>query len=433
MFDFGVFDKSGDLNQLQNRISEVFALILTILIPSLCVIDFLMGYNLLYVSVKFLFAFPFLIGYLVMKKYGYHQLILLLMISIGLVAISLNFFLSEAHRGRTLYTLFIFVVSSVFMLRGRWSGMWIVLVFLVYGVLIFLGRMEKYKMTFDVYSKDDFFQDQIITMTWTSLFTLVMILLFIKSYQKQNSYMLELQKEKENALSRLENLNDKKNQLLALLSHDLRTPVTSLSFTLELAEEGIINEKEVNQIISNLKRQSFHLSKVLDNTLEWVITEMEGSDSEVLAVNPLVLSEEMVEVMRFQAAQKSQDLVLEFEGNPLVVNLAFKEIRIILKNLLDNAIKFTAENSSIVVKVFQNNSRLRWEVRNPGKPITESERAFLFELKARKTEGTLREKGTGIGLSLCHKIASRNGWEIGYLYPEDGWNVFFLEIDLPRS
>ncbi|MFV8227009.1 sensor histidine kinase, partial [Christiangramia aquimixticola] len=110
----------------------------------------------------------------------------------------------------------------------------------------------------------------------------------------------------------------KKNQLLALLSHDLRTPVTSLSFTLELAEEGIINEKEVNQIISNLKRQSFHLSKVLDNTLEWVITEMEGSDSEVLAVNPLVLSEEMVEVMRFQAAQKSQDLVLEFEGNPLV-------------------------------------------------------------------------------------------------------------------
>ena len=128
------------------------------------------------------------------------------------------------------------------------------------------------------------------------------------------------------------NYLDKKNQLLAHLSHDLRTPVTSLSFTLELAEEGMINEKDITQIMTNLKHQSYHLSKVLDNTLEWVITEMEGSDTDALAINPIVLSEEMVEVMRFQAGQKSQELVLEFEGNPFVVNLAFKEIRIILKN-----------------------------------------------------------------------------------------------------
>ena len=433
MFNWGVFDKSGDLNQLQNRISEVFALILIGLIPLLCFVDFLMGYKLLYISIKLLFVIPFVVGYLVMKKYGHHQIILVFIFAIGLFAVSLNFFLSEVHRGRTLYTLFIFVVSSVFMLRGRWSGVWVVLVFLVYGILIFLGKMEKYKLAFDVYSSDDFFQDQIITMTWTSLFTLIIILLFIKSYQRQNSYMIELQKDKEAALAQLENLNDKKNQLLALLSHDLRTPVTSLSFTLELAEEGMINEKEIAQIISNLKLQSYHLSKVLDNTLEWVITEMEGSDTDALAINPIVLSEEMVEVMRFQAGQKSQELVLEFEGNPFVVNLAFKEIRIILKNFLDNAIKFTSENSSIVIRVAQNDSKLRWEVRNQGNPVRESDRAYLFELKAKKTEGTSREKGTGIGLSLCHKIASRHGWQIGYLYPEDGWNVFFLEIDLPRS
>ncbi|AMQ57792.1 sensor histidine kinase [Algoriphagus sanaruensis] len=433
MLNFGVFDKSGDLNQLQNRISEVFALILTLLVPLLCVLDFLMGYKLIYISIKFLFVFPFLIGYLVMKKYGHHQLILILMFTIGLAAISLNFFLSEAHRSRTLYTLFIFVVSSILMLRGRFSWVWITLIFVVYGVLIGLGRLEKYKVAFDIYSSDDFFQDQILTVTWTSLFTLVIILLFIKSYQKQNLYMLELQKDKELALNKLENLNDKKNQLLALLSHDLKTPVTSLNFTLELAEEGMINEKEMAQIISNLRTQSFHLSKVLDNTLEWVITEMEGSDADLATINPVVITEEMVEVMRFQANQKSQSVEFEAMGDSLEIILPFKEIRIILKNFLDNAIKFTPKGSIILVQLFQNFSKIRWEVKNEGKSVDEADRPFLFELKAKKSEGTLQEKGTGIGLSLCKKIASRQGWEIGYLYSDNKWNVFFLEIDLTKS
>ncbi len=433
MFKFGVFDNSGDLNQLQNRISEVFALILTILIPFLSFIDFLMGYNLVYVSVKLLFAIPFLIGYLVMKEYGYHQLILIIIISVGLIGVSINFFFSEAHRGRTLYTLFIFVVSSVFMLRGRWSGLWVGLVFLVYGVLIGLGKMDKYKLTFDVYTSDDFFQDQIITMTWTSLFTLTIILLFIKSYRNQNLYMLQLQKEKELALNKLEALNDKKNQLLALLSHDLKTPVASLNFTLELAEEGIINEMEMGQIIGNLKTQSFHLSKVLDNTLEWVITEMEGTDSDLATVNPARLTEEMAEVMQFQATQKSQSLEVQIDGISSEIDLSFKEIRIILKNFLDNAIKFSPKESTILVQVSQSLSSLRWEVKNQGKPVSEVDRPFLFELKAKKSEGTLREKGTGIGLSLCQKIASKHGWKIGYLYSEDGWNVFFLEIELTKS
>jgi signal transduction histidine kinase len=293
--------------------------------------------------------------------------------------------------------------------------------------------MDRYKLTFDVYTSDDFFQDQIITMTWTSLFTLTIILLFIKSYRNQNLYMLQLQKEKELALSKLEALNDKKNQLLALLSHDLKTPVSSLNFTLELAEEGIINEKEMGQIIGNLKSQSFHLSKVLDNTLEWVINEMEGSDSDLTIVNPARLTEEMVEVMQFQATQKSQIVDVQIIGIPSEIDLSFKEVRIILKNFLDNAIKFSPKESTILVQVSQSLSALRWEVRNQGKPVNEADRPFLFELKAKKSVGTLREKGTGIGLSLCQKIASKHKWQIGYLYSEDGWNVFFLEIQLTKS
>lgn len=421
-----------DLDQLQKRISEVFALLISVLIVLLSGIDLVLGFKVLFVLIKLSFAVPFFVGFLIMKRIGQHQAVLNGFFAFGLIAISLNFFLMEENRDRTLYTIFVFVVSNVILMNGRSRFVWLGIIFLVYGLLFWVRIDEEYSDS-SQFSSLSMFQNHLVTMVWTSLFLFVLIYLFIRSYQIQNRSMAKLQKDNELVLEELKVMNVRKNQLLALLSHDLKNPVTSLNFTLELAEQGMINEKELFQIITNLKNQSFHLGKVLDNTLAWVLSEMEGAESELSLTEPISLAEEMVDMMSFQANQKSQQLVLETLGTSLRLNLAIKEIKIILKNFLDNAIKFSPEGSTIYLIISQKTDFLRWEVRNQGVPIGESERQFLFEFKARKSEGTKKEKGTGIGLSLCKKIATSKGWDLGYQFTPEEWNVFYLEMPMSKG
>ncbi len=126
-------------------------------------------------------------------------------------------------------------------------------------------------------------------------------------------------------------------------------------------------------------------------------------------------------------------MVFELNGPNLVVNLEAKEVKIILKNLLDNAIKFSPVGALIYLSLTTSDDKIRWEVRNTGKLIPEELRNHLFDFGAKSAKGTKNEKGTGIGLSLCKKIADHLGMRLGYLINESNENVFYLEIDLEST
>jgi signal transduction histidine kinase len=64
-------------------------------------------------------------------------------------------------------------------------------------------------------------------------------------------------------------------------------------------------------------------------------------------------------------------------------------------------------------------------VKNAGIKIPKEDHLFDFNVKS--TVGTQKEKGTGLGLGLCKRIATRIGFEVGYEYSPDGYHVFFLE------
>lgn len=220
-------------------------------------------------------------------------------------------------------------------------------------------------------------------------------------------------------------LNQKKNQLIAVLSHDLKGPMTSLESSLTLAEQNILENEDLGLVFSELKEQSIHLSQVLDNTLDWVLAEMDDRPAEQVKVTLSQFSEEMCEIMRVQAGKKQQTIHLSLMGPDREESLAVNETRIVLKNLLENAIKFSSNGSHIELCLRLDGGEMRWEVRNSGSRISAEVEAELFELKAKPSLGTGREKGSGIGLSLCKKIAQKLDMELGYEYL-DGQNVFFL-------
>jgi len=273
---------------------------------------------------------------------------------------------------------------------------------------------------------ENLFWDHLVTIWGTGLFSFLGIHIFLKNYLAQNKRLRIIQAEKELALQELATLNTKKNQLIALLSHDLKNPIGMLRQTLDLVDRGAFEEGEFQLILKNLRNQSYHLSGMLNNTLNWVLAELEDKELEMESLSLYQLTDEMLEGMMIQAVSKKQTIESEKTGEDQILEIEASEIRIILKNLLDNAIKFTPVGGEIGFNLIISSKEITWTIKNQGKPIPLPEESILFDFKVKTTFGTMREKGTGIGLPLCKKIADKLDMELGFYRTDDGKNSFFL-------
>jgi len=361
-----------------------------------------------------------------MRKYGYYQLIIQVLIFIGLVLVSINFLYNDGYQGPTFYTIFVFVVGIGILIGGWPKIAWMLFAFILYSVL-FYGEVNEW---FDVpryyTGLENLFWDHIVTIWWTGMFSFLGIHIFIKNYRNQNNRMKFIQSERELALQELASLNTKKNQLIALLSHDLKNPIGMLEQTLDLVDKGAFEEGELELILRNLRNQSYHLSGMLNNTLNWVLSELEDRDLEKERVSIYKLTDEMKEGMLAQAVSKKQGITSPKIGIDQILEIEASEIRIILKNLLDNAIKFTPIGGEIEFDLISSEKEITWNVKNEGKPIPPAEVLKLFDFKVKTTYGTMREKGTGIGLPLCKKIADKLEMTLEFSRTANGKNSFHL-------
>lgn len=411
---FGPFDQPGNLQQLQHRISEAFALLTGVLMIFLGVSDFAVGLSHFIVFAKLAFSLPFLIGYWVMRRYKSYDPVIHWMLAFGLFAICVNFFNNEGYKGPTTYTFFIFIVAITILTRGKMMYFWLITAHLIYSLLFYGEVVGWYIIDPQYINSENLFWDHWVTLLWTGLFVFFGIYIFVSKSRQQNEALKQIQKEKDLALAELESLNVKKNQLLAVLSHDLRSPIGTLSQTLELAEKDYLEKDELELIFSDLKSQSFHLNKVLNNTLDWVLAELEDRQPEITAIKPSDLLSEMKKIMQVQASRKQQEIITIEHGIDSPVAIELNEIKIILKNLLDNAIKFSPVGSKIDLISKRMDNDLRWEVKNEWQDREELIDHDLFEFKVKTSFGTEREKGTGLGLPLCKKMAEKLEMKLGF-------------------
>jgi two-component system sensor histidine kinase/response regulator len=423
-------DKSGNLEELQNKIALVFAAFAGTLMIFLGISDYFIGLSAFIIGLKLTLAIPFFIGYWYMKKFGKYQLILNMMIGAGVMVIIFNYFENDGFDGPTLYTFFIFIVAIAILIKGAWKAIWLFLVTLTFSLLFYLEVYGYYSVPRIYTSLENRFWDHWITLIWCGLFVYAGVMVFIKNYQRQNFFLNQLRKENEINLEKLSDVNQKKNQLIALLSHDLKNPIATLSSTMEMVDRGEFDDDDMKQIFSELKNQSFHLNKVLNNTLSWVMTELDDRTFELKKVDPKDLMKEIRDTMLIQAERKNQRISLKIDGETEEIDLEENEIKIILKNLLDNALKFSQSDSTIELSLKVAPNMLRWEVQNEGPVIPENLRDELFEFKVKTSYGTNREKGTGLGLPLCKKIADKLEMKLGFEADGASKNIFFLERNL---
>ncbi|MCL5028534.1 MAG: PAS domain S-box protein [Bacteroidetes bacterium] len=230
---------------------------------------------------------------------------------------------------------------------------------------------------------------------------------------------ISLRKKVEEELTRstenLIKLNETKDRFISIISHDLRTPFSSiLGFTDLLLSDSDLTASEQKQYVEFIRESSKSMLSLVNSLLDWTRLQTGRIRFEPEKIEVHKIIENSLNALTGVAFQKNIEIVSKIKDDVFV--FVDKELILqVFNNLLSNAIKFTPKYGSIFISV-NKSSRMRFlefSVKDTGKGIKAENIKKLFRVDAKfSSEGTEGEKGTGLGLSLVKEIIEKHGGTI---------------------
>ena len=208
--------------------------------------------------------------------------------------------------------------------------------------------------------------------------------------------------------------NALKNKLFSIIGHDLKQPFNSIQGLLELMESTNLEENTRISIVNRIRISNKTALSTLENLLQWGISIQKETKitQSVIQVAPTVNS--IFEVLAETAENKQISLENQVDAN-LFIWINTDHLELVLRNVVANAIKFSHPKSKIIVENIALNSEKWAEIRitDYGVGIPKAQLAKLFEeTEVITTQGTAREKGTGLGLMICKEFITKNDGKI---------------------
>lgn len=239
---------------------------------------------------------------------------------------------------------------------------------------------------------------------------------------------LEKQMLKERALEK------SKIDLITGVSHDLRTPLTSLIGYLDLLRTNTFqNQAEYERFVHNSYNKAIHLKKMLDDLFEY--TRLSNSNIQ-LSLN-MVDIHQLLDQMLFEfeplAQENSIQVVKRIGHTPIISLIDSGKFARAIDNLLMNALKYSVKPGWISVLLRSDELRYYIEVENQGQPLSQEQEHKLFDRFykvdfSRSSEGI--QAGAGLGLSIARNIIEMHGGTLKLAHTD---GTFIFTISLPYS
>jgi signal transduction histidine kinase len=225
----------------------------------------------------------------------------------------------------------------------------------------------------------------------------------------------------------LEEVNNVKDKLFSVVSHDIKGPLSSLHLALTLAKSGALSSEEFQELTASLELRLSQTSEFIDNLLQWAKLQMKGETFEPDKLDVSALAQESVRLLEPECVQKKITLKNNLQG-AFNAYADLNMMRSVVRNLLTNAIKFTQPNGTITINAYRVDAKIIISVSDTGVGIPAINRERLFTLTSITTEGTHNEKGTGLGLLLCREFVEKNGGKIWVESEQGKGTTFFFSI-----
>ena len=271
----------------------------------------------------------------------------------------------------------------------------------------------------------------------------LLLLLLLASYIRSRSYKKALKvKEKKLAEEKvkseaileqthhLEEVNQVKDKLFSIVSHDLKDSISSIKAFLDLLKEDSISKEEFRELIPELSENANNASSLLFNLLNWSKSQMQN-----LEPNPELFNiQDVFQTKMALVEQKVEDkrIVLIDESQRDFVYADRSMVEIVIQNLITNAVKFSRTGDVITVSNQDVNGKALICVEDTGVGISRENIDKLFNAnKNFTTVGTKNEKGTGLGLTIAKDLVELNDGRIWVESTQNVGSKFFIE--LPKS
>lgn len=216
----------------------------------------------------------------------------------------------------------------------------------------------------------------------------------------------------------LENLNLTKDKIFSIISHDLRGPIHQVQQMLNLLEYTFITEGDFKSVLPDLKESVRYTVSLTDNLLHWARNQMEGVKVKPSTFDIHEIIEENFRLFRPLATRKNIALTNTFENHADVY--ADKDmIKLVIRNLVNNAIKFTDTTGNVEMGAHIKENYITVYIADTGKGIRKEDVSKILQKETFSTSGTQGERGVGLGLSLCQEFIEKNS---GQLYIESELN-----------
>lgn len=229
--------------------------------------------------------------------------------------------------------------------------------------------------------------------------------------------------------------NQAKSEFLANMSHEVRTPMTAILGYSEALKEKL-NSKDSHEFLDIIQKNGVHLLQVINDILD--ISKIEMGNFEIMKVDfsPAKILQQIVEEFELQASQKGLCLYTKYHDSiPATIQSDPLRMKQVLLNLVSNAIKFT-ESGSIYLEIRmlsqpKNDSLLQYIVSDTGIGIPKEKMKYIFEPFAQVDSSTSRNYGgTGVGLTLSHKLVQLLGGNLSVQSTVNHGSVFTVTINV---
>lgn len=203
-------------------------------------------------------------------------------------------------------------------------------------------------------------------------------------------------------ITQFKELDEAKTNFIATVSHELKTPLSSIKMSLKLLKDdrvGQMNQEQV-ELIENINEDSNRLLKITSELLDLSQAETGNLKLTFSVTKPEEIIQYAIDAVKFQAEQKSIQLELNCEANLPDVNADIQKTAWVMVNFLSNALRYSSEKSKVIIEVIRQNDFVHFSVKDFGKGIDEKYQKRLFDRYFQVPTDGQNKSGSGLGLAI---------------------------------
>lgn len=224
-------------------------------------------------------------------------------------------------------------------------------------------------------------------------------------------------------------LDISKTNLLATISHELKTPISSIKMSTKLINDdrvGSLNTEQ-KELIGNISDDAERLLKLTGELLNMTQIETGKIQLKLQIVQASKIVDMSLAAVQLQAQQKHITIETNYAGAVPEIIGDTEKTSWVLINLLSNAIKFSTENKKVIISIAAENNKVRFSVKDFGPGINAEHAAHIFD-RYYKVPGANEQAGTGLGLSICKEFIEAQGGTMHLETAPGEGSIFSFEL-----